>query len=158
MNKILSPKQAIEISKEQKALGKRIVVAGGCFDVLHAGHVLFLQKARQEGDILFVLLESDASVTKSKGKGRPINKQEDRAIVLSGLSSVGYVVNLELMTKDSEYDKLIVQLKPDIIAATLKDPNSVHKERQAKKIGGEVRYVTKRIGNFSTRRVAGFLK
>lgn len=67
---------------------KRLVVTNGCFDLLHAGHVLYLQTARNLGDALLVGLNSDESVRRLKGEGRPLNTQEDRAIVLASLQTV----------------------------------------------------------------------
>jgi len=71
--------------------GKKLVVTNGCFDILHVGHVTYLQEARNLGDALLVGLNSDASVRALKGAGRPVNSQEDRAAVLAALESVGGV-------------------------------------------------------------------
>ncbi len=71
--------------------GRKLVVTNGCFDILHVGHVTYLQEARNLGDVLLVGLNSDASVRELKGAGRPVNAQEDRAAVLAALESVGGV-------------------------------------------------------------------
>ena len=63
----------------------KIVLVGGCFDILHLGHVVFLEKAKKEGDVLVVLLESDEKVRFLKGKGRPVHTQSERAEILSAL-------------------------------------------------------------------------
>ncbi len=81
---------------------EKVVLAGGCFDVLHPGHVIFLQKAKKEGDILVVLLESDEKVKRLKGDGRPIHTQEKRAENLSALKVVDFVVLLPFMKENSE--------------------------------------------------------
>jgi rfaE bifunctional protein nucleotidyltransferase chain/domain len=72
--------------------GRRLVFTNGCFDLLHAGHVRYLQQARELGDALAVGLNSDRSVRELKGEGRPINRQDDRAEVLAALGCVDYVV------------------------------------------------------------------
>ena len=150
MNNIVTTKDAIRISEEIKEKGKKIVVAGGCFDILHVGHVRFLQSAREEGDILFVLLESDENVKKFKGEDRPINSQKDRAEILSSLKFVDYVVLLTHMKSNRDYDKLITCLKPNILATTENDPGEIHKLRQAAIIGANVKEVTKRFEDKST--------
>ena len=72
-----------------------LVFTNGCFDILHSGHVFYLQKAKQQGDILILGLNSDASVRRLKGEKRPINSEIDRAIVISELKSIDYVVIFE---------------------------------------------------------------
>lgn len=94
-----------------KSSGKKIVFTNGCFDIIHAGHVQYLQKAKELGDILVVGLNSDASVRKLKGTDRPINNQTNRAIVLAGMQSVDYVVIFE---EDTPYN-LINELQPDVL-------------------------------------------
>ena len=94
-----------------KAKGKKVVFTNGCFDIIHVGHVDYLSKARQMGDILVIGLNSDASVRCLKGKGRPINREKDRAIVLSALYFVDYVV---IFNEDTP-DRLIRKIKPDIL-------------------------------------------
>ena len=74
-----------------RAKGKRLVVTNGCFDILHPGHVTYLEAARQQGDALLVGLNSDASVRQLKGEGRPVNSEADRATVLAALQSVDAV-------------------------------------------------------------------
>lgn len=68
--------------------GRRLVVTNGCFDILHAGHVTYLENARDQGDALLVGLNGDGSVRQLKGDGRPVNAENDRALVLAGLESV----------------------------------------------------------------------
>lgn len=74
-----------------RAAGLRLVVTNGCFDLLHAGHVTYLEQARARGDLLLLGLNGDASVRELKGEGRPINPEGDRALVLAGLQAVGAV-------------------------------------------------------------------
>jgi len=153
MNKIVSINKAIKISKQLKNQGKTIVLAGGCFDIIHAGHVTFLNRAREQGNLLFVLLESDEGVKRLKGNNRPVNNQQERALVLSAFSAVDFVVMLTNLKTDSEYDEIITKIHPSIIATTTNDSNVSHKKRQAKLINGKVAYVTKRVAEQSTTRV-----
>lgn len=150
MNKVVEIKEAIEIANKLRKQRKTIVVAGGFFDILHLGHIKFLEEARKYGDCLFVLLEDDAKATTEKGKARPINLQQDRAKILSGIQSVDYVIILKNMTNDRLYDKLMVEIRPKVIATTYGDPYVKHKKRQAKLIQGKVAYVTRRISDHST--------
>lgn len=92
---IVERKNIEELSEQIKSEGKSIVFTNGCFDILHSGHVFYLQKAKQQGDILILGLNSDASVRRLKGEKRPINSEIDRAIVISELKSVDYVVIFE---------------------------------------------------------------
>ena len=99
------------LSKELKARGKKIIFTNGCFDILHIGHVRYLETAKSYGDILILGLNSDRSVTSIKGKGRPINIQLDRAYILAALEAVDYVV---VFDEDTPYD-LIKAVKPDVL-------------------------------------------
>lgn len=92
---IIERKNIKALSEQLKDEGKTIVFTNGCFDILHSGHVFYLQKAKQQGDILILGLNSDASVRRLKGEKRPINSEIDRAIVISELKSVDYVVIFE---------------------------------------------------------------
>ncbi len=157
MNRIITSGQAIKISKKLKREGKKIVLAGGCFDILHTGHIKFLEAARKRGDVLFVFLENDINVKKFKGNNRPINKQGERALILSSLRFVDYVITLGEMKTNSDYDKLVINLKPDIIAVTKKSPQILHSLRQAKIIGAEVIEVIGRITNRSTSKLADLI-
>jgi D-beta-D-heptose 7-phosphate kinase/D-beta-D-heptose 1-phosphate adenosyltransferase len=91
MSKIVSVKELGAISSDMRAAGKKLVVTNGCFDLLHVGHVRYLQAARKLGDALAVGLNGDESIRALKGKGRPLSKEQDRAEVLAALSSVDYV-------------------------------------------------------------------
>ena len=119
----------------------RIVLVGGCFDILHIGHVSFLSEAKKMGDTLVVLLENDTKVKKLKGKNRPIFTQEIRAEVLSALACVDLVVVLPIMENDSDYMNLVTKIKPNIIAVTENDPRIEKKKRQAETAGGELRVI-----------------
>ncbi len=99
------------IVKDLKTTGKKIVFTNGCFDIIHAGHVEYLQEAAGLGDVLIIGLNSDKSVKRLKGKSRPINSQVDRAKVLSGLETVSYIV---IFDDDTPY-MLIDHIKPDVL-------------------------------------------
>ena len=101
----------LEKIREQYRWERKIVVfTNGCFDILHAGHVRYLTAARELGDILIVGLNSDASVRKLKGEGRPVNPAADRAEVLAGLRAVDHVVVFE----EDTAEELVRRLQPDI--------------------------------------------
>lgn len=150
MKKIVRIEEAVKIAKEIKRRRKSIVLAGGCFDILHKGHIEFLKKAKNTGDFLFVLLESDENIKRLKGKGRPVNNQVLRAKILSSLVPVDYLILLPTFTKNAEYDNLVNSIKPDIIATTKNDKNRKHKERQAKMIHAKVADVIERLPDKST--------
>ena len=97
--------------KQLHEQGKKIIFTNGCFDVLHAGHVDYLQKAKSLGDILVVGVNSDASVRRLKGESRPVNILEDRMQVLSALGFVDYVIPFEEDTPA----RLIEEVIPDIL-------------------------------------------
>ena len=99
------------LSEELKARGKKIIFTNGCFDILHTGHVRYLETAKSYGDILILGLNSDRSVKALKGEGRPINMQMDRAYILAALEAVDYVV---VFDEDTPYD-LIKAIEPHVL-------------------------------------------
>lgn len=99
-----------ELLSKLRKDGKTIVTTNGCFDILHVGHVRYLEETKKFGDVLIVALNSDKSVRRLKGEGRPINNENDRAEVLNALKSVDYVV---LFDEDSPAD-LLAEIKPDV--------------------------------------------
>ncbi|MBQ4493747.1 MAG: D-glycero-beta-D-manno-heptose 1-phosphate adenylyltransferase [Elusimicrobiaceae bacterium] len=110
-NKILTKEKLKNFLKKAKKEGKKIVFTNGCFDILHAGHVRIIEFAKSQGDRLILGLNSDASVRRLKGPTRPINKEKDRAIVVSALEAVDGVV---LFKEDTPLN-LIKIIKPDIL-------------------------------------------
>ncbi len=94
-----------------KSTGKKIVFTNGCFDLIHVGHVLYLESAAMLGDVLIVGLNSDISVRRLKGSGRPINDQMNRSCVLAALSSVDAVIVFE----EDDPLRLITEICPDIL-------------------------------------------
>jgi len=99
-------------SEALKISGKKLVFTNGCFDILHRGHVEYLQKARLLGDFLIVGLNSDSSVSKLKGSLRPLQTERDRAIILNALSAVDAVVVFEEATPH----ELIIEIQPHVLA------------------------------------------
>lgn len=134
----------------KKAKQKKLVLVGGCFDVLHPGHIIFLEKAKLAGDYLVVLLESDEKIKRIKGSNRPIFSQKERAKMLKALKVVDRVVLLPFTNEDKEYDKIAGKIKPDIIATTSGDPQIHHKQRVAKLTGARLKIVTRFISSYSS--------
>ncbi len=110
-DKILSKAAALKARAEMKASGKAVVFTNGCFDILHCGHVAYLNFAREQGDVLILGMNSDASVKRNKGEDRPINCEQDRAEVLAALECIDYVVLFD----EDEPAALIEQLLPDVL-------------------------------------------
>lgn len=109
---VISGSDIVKFSEELRAAGKKIIFTNGCFDILHVGHVRYLNQARSLGDCLIVGLNSDASVRKLKGSSRPINNEADRAEVLGGLKAVDFVVVFAEPTAES----LISKVRPAVYA------------------------------------------
>lgn len=132
---IKTHEQIEKISTFLKEKNKKVVFTNGCFDILHRGHVEYLKTARSFGDALILGLNSDASVRKLKGPSRPINNQFDRAIVLSALESVDFVV---IFDEETPYE-LIKLIKPDIL---VKGGDYEGKEVVGSDVAKEVKLVT----------------
>ena len=110
--KVLSLSEAIEWVEHQRHDGVKIVFTNGVFDILHPGHVRYLQDARREGDLLVVGVNSDRSVRAIKGPGRPINPENERAELVAALSSVNAVVIFD----EDDPQQIISRLQPDVLA------------------------------------------
>lgn len=111
MKPIYTRVEILAIRKKLKEEKKKVVFTNGCFDVLHAGHVDYLNKAKAAGDVLILGLNSDASVKRIKGEKRPIVSEEERAFILSNLKAVDYVTLFEEDTPQ----EIISELIPDIL-------------------------------------------
>lgn len=109
--KILSSKKASALTRRLRRSGKKIAFTNGTFDILHLGHVQYLQKARTQGDVLIVGVNTDSSVKSYKSPNRPINGEKDRAEVLAALACVDYVV----LFKEPTPLRLIKELRPDVL-------------------------------------------
>lgn len=158
MRHILTIDEAINITEDLHKQKKQIVLAGGCFDIVHLGHIRFLENAKSHGDILIVYIESNETIRKQKGNGRPIYTQQERAEVVAALRVIDYVILLPPLLTNDQYDDLARKLKPAIIAATTSDPYSRHKKRQAEEIGAKLIFVTQYIDNKSTSVIAQLLQ
>ena len=109
--KIVSLEEMNQPLARWRFLDKKIVFTNGCFDIIHKGHVDYLARAAEFGDIMIVGLNSDDSVKRLKGNGRPLQDQESRAIILSSLKMVNYVI---LFDEDTPFN-LINHIKPDFL-------------------------------------------
>lgn len=109
--KIKNLKELKKIVANLKSRGKKIVFTNGCFDLLHYGHIKYLEDAKRKGDILAVAVNSDTSVKRIKGGGRPIVNQNDRLRIIAALENVDYVV----LFNESTPLKAIKLLKPDVL-------------------------------------------
>lgn len=118
--------------KKQK---KSIVFTNGCFDILHVGHVTYLENAKREGDILVVAVNSDDSLRRLKGEGRPIVNQDDRMKILAALESVDFVISFE----EDDPASMVKRLNPDVIVkgSDWKEDEVIGGE-YVKKMGGKV--------------------
>jgi rfaE bifunctional protein nucleotidyltransferase chain/domain len=112
LRKVYSLARLTEIIQGHKKRGERIVLTNGCFDLIHVGHIRYLKEAKDEGDILIVALNSDSSVRKLKGKGRPLLNQEERAEIIASFSFVDYITLFE----EPNVVKILLALEPDIHA------------------------------------------
>ena len=110
--KIVEPKDLSRIGDELRASSKKIVLANGCFDILHVGHIRYLAGAKAEGDALVVGVNGDASVCGLKGPGRPILDERARALLVAALRAVDYVVIFD----EPNVEKLLVELRPEVHA------------------------------------------
>jgi rfaE bifunctional protein nucleotidyltransferase chain/domain len=110
--KIKSLEELKALVPQIRASGKSIVFANGCFDLIHAGHIRYLQNAKALGDLLILGVNSDACVKALKGNGRPLQSEEDRTEILASLDCVDYVLLFDTPTVDG----ILKELKPDIHA------------------------------------------
>lgn len=137
-NKILTLKELEHIVQAKKQHGRVIATTSGCFDILHSGHVQYLEQAKSKCDVLIVLLNSDKSVKALKGDERPIVPENERAFVIAGLESVDYVCIFDDLTPCA----LIENLQPDlVIKGGDYRGKKIPEMESVKKYGGKVEYV-----------------
>jgi len=136
--KILDPDPLAVIADSLRAQGRKLVLTNGCFDLLHTGHVRYLQAARALGDALVVAINGDNSVRELKGEGRPMNTERDRAEVVAALECVSYVV----IFPEVRVTRLLEKVRPAIyVKGGDYTPATLHPEERAalEKIGAEIR-------------------
>ncbi len=144
--KILSPKKLVLQIKKLKR--KKIIFTNGCFDILHAGHVTYLERARKLGDVLVIALNTDASTKRLKGPTRPINRLEDRAKVIAALESVTYVTWFDEDTPLS----LIQKILPDfLVKGGDYEPKSIVGYQEVVSNGGKVKVLPFLEGRSTTK-------
>src|SRR5262245_27799265 len=153
MAPVLTPDEAERLAREWRALGKRLVLANGCFDLLHVGHVRYLRAARAMGDALIVAVNSDASVRRLKGPGRPLVSAEERAEILAALAAVDAVV----VFADDSVDDLVRRLRPDVQAqGTDYTEHSVPERETVRAVGGRIAIAGDAKGH-ATRELIGLI-
>lgn len=135
---ILSKEEVIEKRKSLQEQGLKVVFTNGCFDILHAGHVDYLGKAKAFGDALIVGINSDDSIKRIKGPKRPILPENERAILVSSLKSVDYVT---IFNEDTPKE-IISLLKPDVLVKGADwSLDTIVGKKEVEEAGGEVRRV-----------------
>ena len=123
---------------EARRAGQTIALANGCFDVLHVGHVRYLQGAREQADVLVVGVNADASVQKLKGPGRPVLGEEDRALLVAAVRAVDHVV----VFAEDDVTRLLLALRPDVhCKGTDYTPETVPERDVVRSYGGRVAIV-----------------
>ena len=138
----------LALVEESRSRNERIVMTNGCFDVLHAGHVSYLEEAKSLGDRLIVAVNDDASVKRLKGDSRPINALEDRLLVLAGMAAVDWVVPFAEDTPA----RLIQAILPDVLVKGGDyKPDEIVGGKEVLQNGGEVRVLAFRDGHSSSR-------
>lgn len=151
MKKILSWEDAHKLAEATRKLGGVVVSTNGCFDLLHKGHVQYLEYARSLGDLLIVGLNADASVKKIKGPSRPINNELDRAYVISALACVEAAC---IFAEDTP-EKWLESLRPDIhVKGADWQGKQIPEEALLKKWGGRVHYASYLDGYSTTNLIA----
>lgn len=157
--KIFSINDALPRIEQVKKENKKIVLAGGCFDILHYGHVRFLEEAKKsiENSFLVLLLESDERVKLLKGEGRPVFKQPERAEMLSAIEMTDLIILLPKDFKGMDYGQLTQKIKPDVTAVTIDDPLLIKKRMETEKAGGVLKIVTPRLKAYSTSKLIELL-
>ena len=130
---------------------KKTVLVGGCFDLIHFGHLKFLEKAKEQGDFLIIALESDEFIKKHKKK-LSIHSQKERAEILGNLSMIDMIILLPFFANGRDYFDLVKLISPQVVAVTSGDPQIKNKKKQVEEIGGRLVTVIPLIKKFSTRK------
>jgi D-beta-D-heptose 7-phosphate kinase/D-beta-D-heptose 1-phosphate adenosyltransferase len=145
--KILTEDELKKTVNRLKAEGKKVVSTSGCFDILHAGHVAYLEAAKEKGDVLVLFLNSDSSVRGLKGPTRPIVSEDDRAAVIAGLEAVDYVT----IFSDATPVRIIRHIQPDVfVKGGDYEGKHIPEMDAVAEYGGSVEYVLMVPGHSST--------
>lgn len=145
-HKVLDKKSLLQAIEEHRQRGLRIVTTNGCFDLLHVGHLRYLQAARQLGDLLVVLVNSDRSVKALKGPSRPITPETERAEMLAGLSCVDYVSLFE----ESTPAHLLQAIRPHLhVKGGEYNPENLPEAAALEAVGSELAFIPM-VGGYST--------
>lgn len=140
-----------DINQIKKVKGTKTLV-GGCFDIIHYGHMRFLEEAKKRGEILIVALESDQFIRRSK-KRQPFHSQKERAEILAAISLVDFVITLPIFKTDADYLNLAKAIRPKIIAITEGDRQIDNKKKQARAVKGRVEVVVSHLESKSTSQI-----
>jgi rfaE bifunctional protein nucleotidyltransferase chain/domain len=135
LKKIYSLEDLTGIIEEHKRGGDRVVLANGCFDLIHVGHIRYLKESKKRGDVLVVALNSDASVRQLKGKGRPLLMEKERGEIIASFFFVDYVTFFD----EAKVDKVLLALKPHVHAkGSDYSVETVPERETVKSYGGEI--------------------
>lgn len=153
-NKVVTQESLKKICLDLKKQGKKIVSTNGCFDILHLGHLQYLEKARSLGDVLICAINSDDSVKKLKGPSRPIQSEQTRALQVAALESIDYVV----VFAESSPEKILAVIQPDVhVKGGDYKAEDLPEKKIVEQFGGEVKCVALTPG-FSTTELIKNLK
>lgn len=146
-NKIVDIERLVTTISDMKREGKKIVATGGCFDILHAGHVQYLEKSKEYGDILVLFLNSDKSIKQIKGNERPIVSEQERAEVVAGLGCVDYVC----LFSETNPCRVIKEIQPDFwVKGADYEGKDIPEKKIIESYGGEIKYIRFKDGCSST--------
>ncbi len=155
LENIKTLEEIVAIRQQLHREGKRLVFTNGCFDILHAGHVRYLNQARTMGDALVVAVNSDKSVRKLKGENRPVVPEDERAEVLAALEAVDYVFLFDDLTPQNIIDAIV----PDVLVKGADwGINDIVGRETVEKAGGVVRNITLVAGASSTNIIEKILR
>lgn len=147
--KIKRAKEIEKIAKKLHRQKKKIITTNGCFDILHYGHLKYLYNAKNYGDILIVAINSDSSVRINKGKGRPVNNQRFRSVMIAALEFVDYVV----LFKEKTPVKILCRIKPDFhIKGGDYKMSQIVEKKAVESVGGKV-VILKFVKGFSSTKI-----
>ena len=151
----ITREKAIEIAEALKNQGKKIVLANGVFDLLHKGHIIYLKESKSLGDVLFVAVNSDASVRKIKGEKRPIQDEQERLLIVSSIRWVDYAFLFE----EVNVEKVLLELSPHFHAKGGDyTPETVPEKKIAESIGAKTIIAGKEKLNSTTTIISRILE